>query len=197
MPLITYQGPIITVDTRSNANNTEHPVIGQPVVSSTAATRVLAEIELGSAPRPADPVDTGNANNTEPQVNPPSDAHGPRCKTLNFCMTCMTTVFIFSTGFSVRGLIGRALDNTSRPAASPPPSPLPPTPEKVITDEYYCNNICQWSIDNVCDDGSPGSEYSVCIRGTDCNDCGLSDAPPSPSPPPPEALPPSTPPLTP
>jgi hypothetical protein len=35
-----------------------------------------------------------------------------------------------------------------------------------------CTDTCQWANDGVCDDGGPGSEYSVCGLGTDCGDCG-------------------------
>ena len=30
---------------------------------------------------------------------------------------------------------------------------------------------CGWANDGDCDDGGPGSEYSLCARGSDCNDC--------------------------
>ena len=33
-------------------------------------------------------------------------------------------------------------------------------------------NTCTYSNDGVCDDGGPGSTYSVCDCGTDCDDCG-------------------------
>jgi hypothetical protein len=35
-----------------------------------------------------------------------------------------------------------------------------------------CNNSCQFANDDACDDGGPGSSFSVCNLGTDCNDCG-------------------------
>ena len=75
--------------------------------------------------------------------------------------------------------------------SAPPPSP-PPPPRPPLT----CNDGCPdsgWVRDGVCDDGGPGSEYSICPRGTDCTDCG--DARYNPSPPP--APPPSPPPLPP
>jgi hypothetical protein len=35
-----------------------------------------------------------------------------------------------------------------------------------------CNdNTCQYAFDYVCDDGGPGSDYSICSYGTDCSDC--------------------------
>ncbi len=35
-----------------------------------------------------------------------------------------------------------------------------------------CTNTCSTSNDSECDDGGPGSLYSICSLGTDCNDCG-------------------------
>ena len=35
-----------------------------------------------------------------------------------------------------------------------------------------CNNTCGTSGDNECDDGGPGSLFSLCELGTDCADCG-------------------------
>ena len=35
-----------------------------------------------------------------------------------------------------------------------------------------CTNTCSTAHDNECDDGGPGSLYSICALGTDCNDCG-------------------------
>ncbi len=35
-----------------------------------------------------------------------------------------------------------------------------------------CENTCGSSYDNECDDGGPGSLYSICALGTDCADCG-------------------------
>ena len=54
-----------------------------------------------------------------------------------------------------------------------------------------CTNACRYASDSECDDGGPGSEYDMCVCGTDCGDCGTrpsciaSPPPPSPSPPPP------------
>jgi hypothetical protein len=35
-----------------------------------------------------------------------------------------------------------------------------------------CENSCSTAYDNECDDGGPGSLYSICGLGTDCADCG-------------------------
>ncbi|MBT3219441.1 MAG: hypothetical protein HN348_10145 [Proteobacteria bacterium] len=35
-----------------------------------------------------------------------------------------------------------------------------------------CDDTCTYANDGVCDDGGPGSVYSVCSLGTDCTDCG-------------------------
>lgn len=35
-----------------------------------------------------------------------------------------------------------------------------------------CTNTCRSANDGECDDGGPGSLYSVCALGTDCSDCG-------------------------
>ena len=35
-----------------------------------------------------------------------------------------------------------------------------------------CSNTCEYASDGDCDDGGPGSDFSVCEFGTDCNDCG-------------------------
>ncbi|MFT6396400.1 MAG: hypothetical protein ACJAYU_001143 [Bradymonadia bacterium] len=35
-----------------------------------------------------------------------------------------------------------------------------------------CTNTCGTPNDGECDDGGPGSLYSICSYGTDCNDCG-------------------------
>ena len=48
-----------------------------------------------------------------------------------------------------------------------------------------CTNTCNVKQDGACDDGGPGSEYSQCAYGTDCEDCGarplaLAPLPPSP-----------------
>jgi len=58
---------------------------------------------------------------------------------------------------------------------SSPPSPAAPV--------GTCNNVCGWSFDGDCDDGGPGSEYSMCDINSDCDDCGSSRSQ-SPSQPP-------------
>lgn len=35
-----------------------------------------------------------------------------------------------------------------------------------------CDDTCAYAADGECDDGGPGSSYSVCALGTDCTDCG-------------------------
>ena len=37
--------------------------------------------------------------------------------------------------------------------------------------ESTCNNTCRFANDGECDDGSEGSDYSLCPLGTDCADC--------------------------
>lgn len=39
----------------------------------------------------------------------------------------------------------------------------------------YCADTCysDWNDDGTCDDGGPGSSFSVCTLGTDCTDCGV------------------------
>ena len=39
-----------------------------------------------------------------------------------------------------------------------------------------CDATCRHAWDNVCDDGGPGAQYSMCALGTDCYDCGRRDA---------------------
>jgi hypothetical protein len=39
-----------------------------------------------------------------------------------------------------------------------------------------CNNTCVTAGDGECDDGRPGSHYSLCELGTDCEDCGPAPA---------------------
>lgn len=71
----------------------------------------------------------------------------------------------------------------------------------VTTDNDYlmCENTCS-NVNNInngiCDDGGPGYQYTQCVWGTDCEDCGPRfyrpppASPPSPSPPPPVSPPP-------
>lgn len=35
-----------------------------------------------------------------------------------------------------------------------------------------CDNTCTNADDGVCDDGGPNSQTSLCVWGSDCNDCG-------------------------
>ena len=65
-------------------------------------------------------------------------------------------------------VLGCATETTS----TPPPS-----------ESNLCTNTCQWAFDNECDDGGPGSLYSICAFGTDCGDCGprTGTAPPPPN----------------
>lgn len=39
----------------------------------------------------------------------------------------------------------------------------------------YCIDTCMDANDGWCDDGGPGSDYSICELGTDCADCGTRD----------------------
>lgn len=43
-----------------------------------------------------------------------------------------------------------------------------------------CSNTCRFSEDGDCDDGGPGSDFSVCELGTDCSDCGPRGVPEGP-----------------
>jgi len=43
-------------------------------------------------------------------------------------------------------------------------------------DRPGCSDTCAYAFDGVCDDGGPGSTYSVCELGTDCGDCGPRDS---------------------
>ena len=54
-----------------------------------------------------------------------------------------------------------------------------------------CTNTCWFASIGSCDDGGPGSEYSFCAYGTDCEDCSPPLWPPGfAPPPPPPAVPP-------
>ncbi|XP_070563263.1 apolipoprotein A-IV-like isoform X2 [Ptychodera flava] len=35
-----------------------------------------------------------------------------------------------------------------------------------------CRDSCKYKRDGICEDGGPGSRYSLCEYGTDCSDCG-------------------------
>ena len=90
------------------------------------------------------------------------------------------------------------------PPTSPPPSPPPPGPPS----ERRCFESCgvltpygstvSYNHDGTCDDGGPGAEFSTCVEGADCHDCGVRFVayPPSPPPPPmPPHVPPNPPPV--
>ena len=74
-----------------------------------------------------------------------------------------------------------------RPVLSPPPPAPPPPP--ATPPGIICLNTCFHSSDTDCDDGGPGSKYSSCAYGTDCEDCGPRPvrSPPA-SPPPPRTI---------
>ena len=40
------------------------------------------------------------------------------------------------------------------------------------TASAQCTNTCDTAYDSECDDGGPGSMYSICALGTDCAECG-------------------------
>lgn len=42
-------------------------------------------------------------------------------------------------------------------------------------DGELCSNTCSYAGDGDCDDGGPGSDFSLCEYGTDCEDCGCRD----------------------
>ena len=76
----------------------------------------------------------------------------------------------------------------------PTPSPPPPVPHAPFAASPGCANTCQNARDGNCDDGGPGAEFSDCVYGTDCADCGFRVLPPPPPPPVPTT---SSPPLSP
>jgi len=84
------------------------------------------------------------------------------------------------------------------PSPSPDPSMPPPPPEAPgvtggASGRSTCTNTCDYSGDGDCDDGGPGSEFTSCVLGSDCADCG-GDATNAPRPlPPPPSSPPSPP----
>ena len=43
---------------------------------------------------------------------------------------------------------------------------------RAAADGGICDNTCEWAGDGECDDGGPGSLYSICEYGSDCSDCG-------------------------
>ena len=90
-----------------------------------------------------------------------------------------------------------------QPPVVPPPSPPAPLPPGCVCDDT-CPGHAELASDGVCDDGGEGAEFSDCVPGTDCTDCGkprcAPHAPPSSPrtvPYPPPAPPSGPPPLTP
>lgn len=65
------------------------------------------------------------------------------------------TVITFSPG------CGGGEDFDSLPVDAPPAPP-----------DDDCSNTCLYAFDGTCDDGGPGSSFSLCMLGTDCSDCG-------------------------
>lgn len=65
------------------------------------------------------------------------------------------------------------------------------------THECCSNNPskCAYPADGECDDGGPGSEWSGCVLGTDCSDCGDRCIPSPPPAPPSPPSPPFSPPV--
>eukprot|EP00966_Prymnesium_polylepis_P254878 5888834-Prymnesium_polylepis.1 len=63
---------------------------------------------------------------------------------------------------------------------------------KMITGSWRlqagCEDSCHSPTDGVCDDGGDGSQYDVCLLGSDCTACGVRIPSPS-SPPGPPAMP--------
>ena len=74
---------------------------------------------------------------------------------LSFEVLANTTYFIVVHGFGpdTRGQISLSVSDLGGPDA-------------------VCDNACAWANDGTCDDGGPGSLFSVCDIGTDCADCG-------------------------
>ena len=56
-------------------------------------------------------------------------------------------------------------------------SSAPPSFLSLDTSVLFSDNNC-----NDCDDGGPGSEFPMCVVGTDCGDCGVHSASPPPLP---------------
>ena len=66
--------------------------------------------------------------------------------------------------YSICGYGTDCSDCGVRGAAAAAPTPAP---------SGQCTNTCSTARDGECDDGGPGSLYSICSYGTDCNDCGV------------------------
>lgn len=60
--------------------------------------------------------------------------------------------------------------NTSNTSSLAVDAELPPPNSPPAA--MLCSNQCQFSGDDMCDDGGAGAEYGECLYGTDCADCG-------------------------
>jgi len=63
---------------------------------------------------------------------------------------------------------------TVRPTGGPtvrPTTSIAPNPTTAAPTSAMCDNTCEYSNDEECDDGGPGSDYGTCQYGTDCDDC--------------------------
>ncbi|KAL3926562.1 MAG: hypothetical protein SGPRY_003242, partial [Prymnesium sp.] len=155
----------------------------------------------------ADCTDCGNRFNLPPRLPPPPpsaglcsnncffawdadcDDGGPgaefnHCLLGTDCFDCGTRFHSPLTPPSSQQQPGLPPTQPGPPSPRPPPSrpsppPLPPG---------LCNDLCIYAGDEECDDGGIGSEYSLCLIGTDCSDCGNRFHPP-PLPPLPPVLP--------
>lgn len=47
-----------------------------------------------------------------------------------------------------------------------------PPPTNQTAPPASCSETCQYAADGGCDDGGPGSAFSLCTLGSDCSDCG-------------------------
>jgi hypothetical protein len=58
---------------------------------------------------------------------------------------------------------------------APSPPPPPPLADQCVAVQAHlhcCTEMCTYASDGLCDDGGPGSEFSICNHGSDCADCG-------------------------
>jgi hypothetical protein len=65
-------------------------------------------------------------------------------------------------------------DAPMEPMTEPMPSDYEPMPEPMPEEGGMplCDDTCRFQSDGECDDGGPGSLYSLCDYGSDCTDCG-------------------------
>ncbi len=70
-----------------------------------------------------------------------------------------------------------------RPMLPPPTSSLPMSPPEPNLPPGVCTSTSFFASDADCNDGSPGSEFPMCMLGTECVDCGVHTASPPPPPP--------------